>query len=63
MVIAALSSLQRIYSDVNGLCVAIDNVNMRQAHFQSVLRAGGRMAGPKVECGKLNTKLMAMDSI
>ena len=62
MVIAALASLQRISSDVNGLSVAIDNVNMRQAHFESVLRAGGRMAGPKAECGKLNTKPMAMDS-
>ena len=37
MVIAALASLQRISSDVNGLTVAIDNVNMRQAHFKSVL--------------------------
>ena len=60
MVIAALASLQRISSDVNGLSVAIDNVNMRQAHFESVLNAGGRVAGPKVECGELNTKLMAM---
>ena len=33
MVIAALASLQRISSDVNGLSMAIDNVNMRQAHF------------------------------
>ena len=56
MVIAALASLQRISSDVNGLSVAIDNVNMRQAHFESVLKAGGRIAGPKVECGELNTK-------
>ena len=55
MVIAALASLQRISSDVNGLSEAIDNVNMRQAHFESVLSAGGRMAGPKVECGKLKT--------
>ena len=62
MATAALASLQRISSDVNGLSEAIDNVNMRQAHFESVLSAGGRMAGPKVECGKLNTKLMAMDS-
>ena len=53
MVIAALASLQRISSDVNDLCVAIDNVNMRQAHFES---------GPKVECGELNTKPMAMAS-
>ena len=60
MVIAA--SLQRISSDVNGLSVAIDNVNMRQAHFESVLKAGGRIAGPKVECGELNTKPMAMAS-
>ena len=62
MVIAALASLQRISSDVNGLSVAIDNVNMRQAHFESVLKAGGRNAGPKVECGELNTKPMAMAS-
>ena len=62
MVIAALASLQRISSNVNGLSVAIDNVNMRQAHFDSVLKAGGRIAGPKVERGKLNTKPMAMAS-
>ena len=62
MVIAALASLQRISSDVNGLSVAIDNVNMRQSHFESVLKAGGRIAGPKVECGELNTKPMAMAS-
>ena len=60
MVIAALASLQSISSDVNGLSVAIDNVNIRQAHFESVLKAGGRIAGPKVECGELNTKPMAM---
>ena len=60
MVIAALASLQRISSDVNGLSVAIDNVNMK--HFESVLKAGGRIAGPKVECGELNTKPMAMAS-
>ena len=62
MVIAALTSLQRMSSDVNGLSVAIDNVNMRQARFESVLKAGGRIAGPKVECGELNTKSMAMAS-
>ena len=62
MVIAALASLQMISSDVNGLSVAIDNVNMRQAHFESVLKAGGRIAGPKVECGELNTKPMALAS-
>ena len=62
MVIAALASLQRISSDVNGLPVAIDNVNMRQAHFESVLKAGGRIIGPKVECVELNTKPMAMAS-
>ena len=62
MVIAALASLQRISSDVNCLSVAIDNVNMRQTHFESVLKAGGRIAWPKVECGELNTKLMAMAS-
>ena len=62
MVIAALAFLQRISSDVNGLSVAIDNMNMRQEHFESVLKAGGRIAGPKVECGELNTKPMAMAS-
>ena len=60
MVVAALALLQRIARDVNGLSVAIGNVNMRQSHFESVLRAGGRIAGPKVECGESNTKLMAM---
>ena len=62
MVIAALALLQRISSDVNGLSVAIDNVNMRQTYFESVLKAGGRIAGPKVECGELNTKPTAMAS-
>ena len=62
IVIAALASLQRISSYVNGLSVAIDNVNMRQAHFEFVLKAGGRIAGPKVECGEMNTKSMAMAS-
>ena len=60
MVVAALASLQRISSDVNGLSVAIDNVNMRQAHFESILNAGGRISGPKVECGELNTTPMAI---
>ena len=60
MVVAALASLQRIDSDVNGLSVAIDDVNRRQAYFESVLKAGGRIAGPKVECGELNTKPMAI---
>ena len=60
--VTAQASLPRISSDVNGMSVAIDNVNMRQAHFESVLKAGGRIAGPKVECGKLNTKPMAMVS-
>ena len=60
MVVAALASLQRIASDVHGLSVAIDNVNRRQAHFESVLKAGGRIAGPTVECGELNTKPMAI---
>ena len=55
MVIAALASLQRISSDVNYMSVAIDNVNMRQARFESVLKAGGRIA-------ELNTKPMAMAS-
>ena len=40
--------------------MAIDDVNRRQSHFESVLRAGGRIAGQKVECGESNTKLMAM---
>ena len=62
MVIAALALLQGISSDVNGLSVAIGNVNMRQAHFESVMKADGRIAGPKVECGELNTKPMAMAS-
>ena len=62
MVIAALASLQRISSDVNGLSGAIDNVNMRQAHLESVLKAGGRIAGPKVERSELNTNPMAMTS-
>ena len=48
VVIAALASLQRISSDVHGLSVAIDTVNMRQAYFEFVLNAGGRIAGPKV---------------
>ena len=62
MVIAALTSLQRISSDVNGLSVAIDNANMRQTHFESVLKAGGRIVGSKVECGELNIKPMVMVS-
>ena len=33
---------------------------IRQAHFESVLKAGGRIAGPKVECGELYTKPMAI---
>ena len=60
IVSAALASLQRIASDVNGLSVAIDDVNRRQPHFESVRRAGGRIAGPKVKCGESNTKLMVM---
>ena len=60
MVIAALASLQGISSEVNDLYEAIDNVNMRPAHFEYVLKAGGRIAGPKVECSELNTKPMAM---
>ena len=60
MVVAALSAMQRIASDVNGLSVAIDDVNRRQALFESVLKTGGRIAGPKVECDKLNTKPMAI---
>ena len=49
-------------SDVNGLSVVIDNVNIIQTHFESVLKASGRIAGPNVECGKLNTKPMVMVS-
>ena len=62
MVFAALASLHRISSDATGLSVAIDNVNMRHAYFESVLKAGGRIAGSKAECGKLNTKPMVMAS-
>ena len=47
MVIAALAPLQRISSDVNGLSVAIDNVNLRQAHFESVLKLVGGLQGQK----------------
>ena len=47
MVVAALASLQRIAIDVNGLSVALYEVNRRQAHFESVLKAGGRIAGQK----------------
>ena len=60
MVVAALASLQRISCDVNGLSVAIDDVNRRQAHFESILKAGGKIAWSKVECGELNTKPMAI---
>ena len=55
MVAAALASMQRIASDVNGPSVAIDDVNRRQSHFESVLRVGGRIAVPKVECGEHKT--------
>ena len=58
MVIEALL----ISGDVDGLYVAIDDVNMRQAHFESVLKAGGRIAGLKVECGELITKPIAIAS-
>ena len=57
MVVAALAALQMIACNVNGLYAAIDDV--RQSHFESVQRTGGRIAGPKVECGELNTKLIA----
>ena len=63
MVNAALASLQRVSSNVNGLSVAIDNVNMMNALFESVLKAGGRIVGPKVECGELNTKPMASNKM
>ena len=42
------------------MSVAKDHVNMRQAHFESVLKAGGRIAESNVECGALNTKPMAV---
>ena len=35
---------------------------MRQAHFESVLKAGWRISGPKVECGELKPKPMTMAS-
>ena len=60
LVVAALASLHRMSSDVNGLSVAIDKVNRMQAHFEFVLKAGGRIAGPKVERSELNTKPMTM---
>ena len=47
MVVAALASLQRISSDVNGLSVAVYDVNRKQSHLESVLRAGGRIVGQK----------------
>ena len=56
MVSAVLASLQRISSDVNGLSGAIDDVNMRQAHFESVLKAGGRIAGPKSRVWQIEHK-------
>ena len=40
--------------------MVIDDVNGKQSHFESVLRAGGSIAGPKLECGESNTKLMAI---
>ena len=40
MVAAAFASLQRIASDVNGLSVAIDDVNRRQSHFESTCGPG-----------------------
>ena len=33
-------------------------MNRRQSHFESVQRAGGRIAWSKVECDELNTKLI-----
>ena len=47
MVVIALASLKRIASDVNGLYAAIDDVNRRQSHFESILKAGGRSRGQK----------------
>ena len=38
----------------------IDDVNRRQSHIESVLKAGGRITGPKIECGEVNTKPMAI---
>ena len=60
MVVASMASMQRFSSDISGMSVAIDNVNMRQSHFESVLRSGGRIAWPKVECGELDTKPVAI---
>ena len=60
MVFAALASVQRFASHINGLSVAIDDVNRRQVYFVSALKAGGRIAVPKVERGELNTKPMAI---
>ena len=60
MVVAALTSLQRIASDANGLSVAIDDGNRRHAHIESVLKAGVRIAGTNVECSELNIKPMAI---
>ena len=56
MVVAA----GRIVSDVNGLSLAIHDVNCRQSHFESVLRTGWMRAGPKVECDGLRAKPMAI---
>ena len=60
MVVADLASLQRIASNVNGMSVAIDDVNRQQAHFESVLKAGGTIAGLTEDRGELNTKPMAI---
>ena len=40
--------------------MAIEDVNRRQAHFESVLKDERRIAGEKVKCGELNTKPMAI---
>ena len=55
MVVAALSSLHSIGSDVNDMSATIDDVNRRQSHFESELGAVGRIA---VDCGDLNTQLI-----
>ena len=58
--IQQIASVPWLSSGINGLSAAIDDVNRRHSPFESVLRAGGRFAGPKVECGKLNKNPMAI---
>ena len=56
MVVSALASLQRISSNEHGLSVAIGDVNRRQSHFESVLKTGGKIAGPKVGVWRIEHK-------